>query len=416
MRTGAAAAPNNLGDVPRSALCAALIAVLALGGCSLKADDADTDIDSGDVSFGGAPVVGAEPDDERATEKLGFPFIATRNTTRVAGSDPVADAAGVASALFPATDEETQPPAIVLVDKDDWQGIVAASVLVSAPMRAPILLSDGDELPAVTAETIDRLKPKGASLARGAETILIGDRPPPPPNTKSAVIKGTDPYDTAVAIDRFSAVARGKPSPNVIIASGEKPEYAMPAAAWGARSGDAILFVKQNEIPEQTRSALEQHEKPRIFVLGPESVISSDVEKELGDLGRVERVGAEGPVENAIAFAGYNKGDFGWGPIAPGGNYTVASSTRPGDAAGAAGLGANGIFAPLLLTDAPRPLPRALENFFLDVQPGYYADTDPRDSVFNRVWILGGTDAIAADVQARLDTLVSLVPIEEPEQ
>jgi hypothetical protein len=400
--------------VPRLALCAVLLAALALAGCSLKADDADTTGSNGGVTFGGAPVVGAKPDDKRATEKLGFPFIATRNTTRVAGSDPVADAAGVASLLFPATDPESRPPAIAIVDKNDWQGIIAASVLTSAPMRAPLLLSDGDQLPAVTQETIDRLQPKGASLARGAQTILIGDKPPPPEKTKSAVIKGADPYDTAVAIDRFSSVARGKPSPNVIIASGEKPEYAMPAAPWGARAGDAILFVKQNEIPDVTRTALEQHEKPRIFLLGPESVISADVEKQLGDLGKVERVGAEGPVENAIAFASYNKGDFGWGPIAPGGNFTVANATRPGDAAAAAGLGANGIFAPLLLTDAARPLPADLESFFLDVQPGYYSDTDPRDSVFNRVWILGGTDAIAADVQAKLDSLVALVTIDEP--
>jgi hypothetical protein len=283
-------------------------------------------------------------------------------------------------------------------------------------MRAPILLTDGDELPGATSATIDRLKPKGASLARGAQTILIGDKPPPPEKTKSAVIKGSDPYDTATAIDRFSSVARGRPSPNVIIASGEKPEYAMPAAAWGARSGDAILFVKENEIPDVTRTALEQHEKPRIFLLGPESVISADVEKQLGELGKVKRVGAEGAVANSVAFASYHKGDFGWGPIAPGGNYTVASSTRPGDAAAAAGLGANGIFAPLLLTDEPEPLPKELEDFFLDVQPGYYADTDPRDSVFNRVWILGASDAISASTQARLDSVVSLVPIDEPPQ
>jgi hypothetical protein len=143
-------------------------------------------------------------------------------------------------------------------------------------------------------------------------------------------------------------------------------------------------------------------------------VISKDVEKQLKELGKVERVGAEGAVQNAVAFAGYHKGEFGWGPIAPGGNYTVANIKRPGDAAAAAGLGANGIFAPLLLTDAPSPIPQDLENFFLDVQPGYYADTDPRDSVFNRVWILGGTDAVAADTQSRLDSLVALVTIDEP--
>src|SRR4051812_28585480 len=84
---------NNLGRVPRIALCAALLAALALlAGCSLKADSADSGDDGGGGTFGAAPQVGAKPDDKEATEKLGFPFIATRNTTRVAGSDPVADA------------------------------------------------------------------------------------------------------------------------------------------------------------------------------------------------------------------------------------------------------------------------------------------------------------------------------------
>jgi hypothetical protein len=127
----------------------------------------------------------------------------------------------------------------------------------------------------------------------------------------------------------------------------------------------------------------------------------------------VKRVGAEGAVENAIEFAGYKSRDFGWGPIAPGGNYTVANLSRPGDAAGAAGLGANGIFAPLLLTDEAGALPRALEGFFLDVQPGYYEGSDPRQSVYNHIWILGGTSALSTEAQGRLDSVAALVAIDE---
>src|SRR5690349_12171129 len=113
--------------VPRIALCAALLAALALAGCSLKAND---NSGGGGIStdIGGAPVVGANSSDKNAAEKLGFPITATRNTTRVAGSDATADAAGVASALFPSTEAGTRPPAVVLVDKNDWQGIVAAGV------------------------------------------------------------------------------------------------------------------------------------------------------------------------------------------------------------------------------------------------------------------------------------------------
>ena len=59
-------------------------------------------------------------DDEQAAEKLGFPSTATRNTVRVGGGDAAADAAGVASALYPSTGEGDRPTAVVLVDQDDW--------------------------------------------------------------------------------------------------------------------------------------------------------------------------------------------------------------------------------------------------------------------------------------------------------
>ena len=396
--------------VPRLALCAALMAALLLAGCSLKANDS-----SSGGAVGDTPSVGVQPNDEKASERLGFPITATRNTTRVAGSDPVADAAGVASALFPSAEPSSRPPAVVLVDKGDWQAIIAAGALSSAPLRAPVLLTDGGDIPKVTSETIDRLQPKGITVPSRAQAILVGSKPSPPDKLKSTVIKsGNDPYELSSAVDHFSSVARGKPSPTVIVASGEKPEYAMPAAAWAARSGDAVLFTKKDSLPDATRKALQQHEKPDIYVLGPTSVISTKVFDQLKSLGKVKRVGKDGAVENATAFASYKSGDFGWGPIAPGGSYTVANTDRPADAAGAAGLGANGIFAPLLLTDQAKALPRPLEAFLLDVQPGYYAGTDPRQSVYNHVWILGGTDALSEAAQARLDSVTALVTIDRP--
>ena len=69
--------------------------------------------------------MGVRASDEQAAEKLGFPSTATRNTVRVGGGDAAADAAGVASALFPATTEADRPTAVVLVDQGDWQSAVA---------------------------------------------------------------------------------------------------------------------------------------------------------------------------------------------------------------------------------------------------------------------------------------------------
>ena len=63
------------------------------------------------------------------------------------GADPVADAAGVAQAVFPARSPDTRPRAVVLVDQDDWRAAISAAQLMAPPLRAPVLLTEGDELP-----------------------------------------------------------------------------------------------------------------------------------------------------------------------------------------------------------------------------------------------------------------------------
>jgi hypothetical protein len=387
-------------------VAAALLALLALSGCSLKSEDS-----GGDPSQRVGEGVSSK--DDSAVEALGFPTTATRDTIRVPGGDPAADAAGVASALFPATTTETRPPAVALVDQDQWQAGVAAAVLAGAPLRAPILLSDGGDLPAVTESALKRLKPRGQALAKDAQVILVGGKPPAPDGFKSGAIKGDDPYTIAAAVDRFQTTAAGKPTPNVLVVSGEDPAYAMPAAAHAARFGVPVLFVKKNEVPEPTKQAIQQHSKPNIYVLGPASVITPAAIKQLSALGRVTRIGekATNPVQSSVEFALFNSKGFGWGAVVPGRNYTLANASRPLDAAAAAALGSNGVYAPLLVSDQGDALPKPLEDYLLDVQPGF-ENGDPSQGLYNRVWILGNEDAVSTAVQARVDELVQLVPVD----
>lgn len=380
------------------ALALLLLAALALPACDVG-DESDR-----------PPQLGARSDDDEAAAKLGFPATATKNTIRVGGGDAVADVAGVVSALFPATNDETRPPAVALVDRDAWQAAIAASVLAAQPIGVPMLLADGDDLPAVTEDTLDRLDPRGSDLSQDAQVIRVGDDTPEPDGRKAARIQGSDPYELAAAVDRYAASARGEPSSDVVVASGERAEFAMPAAAWAARSGDAVLFTRRNQVPAATIRALRRHERPDIFLLGPESVASARVERTLRRLGRVRRIEGDNAVENAIAFARYRRAGFGWGVTVPGYNFSLANTDRPLDAAAAAALGANGVFAPLLLTDEAERLPPTLENYFLDVQPGF-AEGDPGNAVYNRVWILGDDGAISIAAQARLDAITELVPV-----
>jgi hypothetical protein len=380
----------------------ALIGAAALGGCSIGG--------SGDSGGSGVPSAAPTASQPKAIEQLGFPTLATRNTIRVGGGDPIADLAGTVAAVFPATSVRTRPDAVVLVDKDDWQGAVAGAVLGAPPLNAPMLATDGGSVPAATQAALTQVKPKGADLARDAQIIRIGTKPPAPSGLKSGKIAAAGPYETAAAIDRFATALRGKPSPHVVIASGEQSAYAMPAASWAARSGDSVLFTQKGSVPAATLKAVKAHSRPDIYLLGPENVISSAVARRLARLGRVERVDGPTPVANAIALARYSRRGFGWGVTVPGYNFALASTTRPLDAAAGAALATNGVFAPLLLTDRAGSLPVDISSYLLDVEPGY--EKDPSSGVYNRVWILGDTKTVSLAAQGRLDEITRLVPVQ----
>ena len=356
------------------------------------------------------PVVVRLEEDTADQTVLGFPALATKNTTRVGGEDAAADAAGTAAATYPGQTRGTRPRAVTLVDQDDWRAGIAAAVLMGRPLRAPILLTDGGDLPKGTSTALDTMKPTGAPAAGGAQAIEIGDARAPG-DLRARRIEGGDPIRLAATIDAFATDVAGRPSNSVVIASAEDPAFAMPAAAWAAKSGDAVLFTERNVLPRATRQALRRHEQPRIYVLGPKQVISSSVERSLARLGQVKRIQGRTPVTNAISFARYADATFGWGVRDPGHGLVFANADRPGDAAAAAALAGAGKYGPLLLIDDADTLPPSLENYLLDIQPGYRFD--PVRGVYNHAWILGDEAAISLGVQSRIDELSEIVRVRE---
>ena len=156
--------------------------------------------------------------------------------------------------------------------------------------------------------------------------------------------------------------------------------------------------------------ALRRHASATVYVLGPESVISRSVIQQVGRVSaRVQRVGATGPVQNALLFARYSDGSFGWNINDPGHGMELANSDRPLDAAAAASLASSGKWGPLLITDTTDALPPELRGFLLDIKPGYEAD--PTRAVYNHVWLMGDATAIGGQVQAEVDELAELAPV-----
>jgi putative cell wall binding repeat protein len=377
--------------------CVALTGLLALlAGCGGSPRTLDS------------PRIGERGGVPQASQQLGFPGFATKNTTRVGGADAVADAAAVARAVYPGGAPGTQPQAVVLADQHDWRTALAATVLMSPPLRAPLLLSDGGNLPQGSADALAQLAPTGTGVIGGAQIVRIGDAPAPA-GYRSTTIPAQDPFSLAAAIDRFASDAAGQPSRSVMLVSADDPAYAMPAAALAAKSGTPILFVHRGTIPGPTFAALQLHRKPRIYLLGPPAAISDGVASVLKTIGSVTRIDGPDPVRSAIAFARFSDGVFGWGVTDPGHGLVFANLHRPLDAAAAAPLSASGTYGPLLLVDQAATLPVPVGQYLLDIQPGYR--TDPVRDVYNHGWLIGDASAISLPVQSRIDSYLEIAPV-----
>lgn len=336
-----------------------------------------------------------------------FPETATRNTTRVPGADPTADAAAIALATYPSAGGVGAAPAVTIAPANNWQQALAATPLVADPIGTPILLSTKAQVPQPTSEALSALDPKGLDKASGTQAYVVGDVAAPD-DLEQSPVAGTDPADIADAIDGEREKITGEKDPaHILVVSSTDAAMAMPAAAWAARSGDPILFADGDTVPQGTANVIERHPDTPVFVLGPESVISDKALKELGD---ATRVGSEDPVDNAITFARFTDGDFGWNINDPGHGFAIANISRPLDAPAAAPLAATGGSpGPLLLTDEAASVPPALESFLSDTQPGF--EDDPTRAVFNHVWIIGDTTAMSIAFQAQVDQLTKLAPV-----
>ena len=403
----------------RSALLATLVAALLLAsgliaGCG---GGSKLVVVNHRVTVAGAPTSSPSV----SVAQLGFPVLATNNTTRVDGAGSIADAAGVAQAVYPALTPATHPQAVTIAPTDSWEAALASAVLMAPPIHAPVLLSGPGSLPGATAHALDALAPHGAGVVRGAQVITVGDVPAPA-GLRSAKITGADPFALAAAIDTFQSAAAGKPSPHVIVASADSAAYAMPAAGYAAESGDPILFVTGSTVPQATRQAILSHGHPRIYVLGPPNVIPDSVTKVLARLGKVRRIAGGDPVSNAVAFSRYRdppcpvgtgcvpgNGNFGWAVTSGGHGYVFANVNQPLAAAAAAALSGSGQYGPLLLVNDASSLPQQDANDLLNNASGYNQE-GPTAAVYNHGWIIGDQSAISGPTQAQIDSLLNVLP------
>ena len=284
-----------------------------------------------------------------------------------------------------------------------------------ADRRAASCCPTAAPCPRVTADTLDRLKPRGSDLSKDAQVIRDRRRARPArAATRPRVVEGDDAYERAAAVDRFFSAARGRAvEQRGALLGRATPQFAMPAAAWAARSGDAALPVKRDSVPARHRAALRAHGKPTSSCSARSSV---DLEQGRSPRLRrlassVKRISAPTPVESAIAFARYRQGNFGWGVDGARATTSRGQHLAP---ARRRRRGAAGQPRRLRAAAAHRPAPPTCRSRSRATcsacSPA--TRTDPGQAVYNRVWILGDEDALSLNAQARSTRITELIPVQ----
>lgn len=346
-----------------------------------------------------------------------------KNATRVGGGTTSETAIQALQIAYPATRPANSPGAIVKV-ADDWRIALAATSLIARPVNAAIIVAtDRDQN---TLREVERLQ--GAPAA--AATPLSDSQPTSQPQSSPAPspsplktfyigtaggadgesITGNDPASLAAAIDERRASAGDALSYNVIVVGSESDyRWAMPAAAYCARTGTPVLFVDGHQVPAATITALERRNgTARMFVLGPVGAVSDELVNQLQRFGAVIRIDGSTYFDNAVRFAEFRDPDagFGWGRTGLGPrqfasvNTILVNSEDWHDALAAAHLARGGRSGALLFTEKDR-LPPVVDNYLWRQRPSFAAT--PAEGPFNHVWVVGSFDRIAYGTQAWAD-------------
>jgi len=329
---------------------------------------------------------------------------ATVTSTRYAGVDRYDTAAKAAIAQFPNGSNNL----IVASGENFPDGL--ASAYLSGAAAAPILLTQKDSLPTVTANALGTLD----SLAAGSATVHIMGGTAAVSQTVRDQIKalgytlaenynGTDRYDTAAkvatAANAIAPVASFNGLKTAIIATGLNFPDALAAGGLADANTFPILLVNTG-IPAQTQAALTSLAIKQAIVMGGTDAVPTAVETALTTQGisvirmagvnRYDTAAKLGAMESATSL----NGGFGWATssvvLATGLNFpdALAASEVSGRAIGK---------APIILTAS---LPAESSAFIT-----------AHSSTIANFFVMGGTAAVdAATLTAATTAATSSAP------
>lgn len=362
-----------------------------------------------------------EPDDKPGEMSLleTNHTLVTANTARIGSDDPVETAVAVAQIIYPVTEEENNPGAVILVNRNNMAEVLAAASRVQHfPVNAPLLYVDENSIPDLTRNELLRLMPEGVAMDRNVQVYLVGTIGDAVRDEVEAMGYRTrsfitsDPIELSEMLDTWTSTQHGDHRNEVAVVNLDNMGPGIPSAFWNAHMGDGLVFVTNDGVPQTTVDILKRRANgPWLYLFGDESVISSGIARELGQYGHVTRIKGANAAETSAYFAAFKDEGrdweawffqearmFGWGIGEAGHNAIFVNVDGPGgwqNALPATTLSHMGKHAPVLVinTDSiPDPV-----RAYLEITKPY--PTAPQQQLLNHGWIIGGEGTISWPTQ-----------------
>ncbi|QED49416.1 cell wall-binding repeat-containing protein [Cytobacillus dafuensis] len=352
-----------------------------------------------------------EQKNEEITQNASNVF-STKNVTRLDSKNLIDAAVSVSKTIWPATQDDNKPGTVLLVPADNWQYALAATDLIHHPNNGPVLFYEDGDIPEETMKELKRLSPVGND--DGTEVMVIGDADQKIidllKDYSIEQITGDDSAEFAKNVDLTYAEVAGDIPQSVIIVSSEEEAklYSLLAANWIAHMPEPVLYVTKDSIPDATVDALKlRNNRANIYILGPDTAVTSDIENKLQEFGSVTRIQGKDPVETSIAFAKFKdeKTKFGWGLTEPGYGLEFISTENAEFAIAGAPFAHLGKHAPLIWLDKGE-LSAETHEFLAQLQPTF--KDDPTVGPYNHAFILGSSDAISMKTQGMIDQMLEI--------
>lgn len=196
-----------------------------------------------------------------------------RPLVRLSGATRYDTSAAVSASVFP-----VNTPRVFITSGENFPDALSAAA-VGGSTDIPVLLSGKNTLPLATKTELARLNPARITLVGGSSALsedLFAETSKLFPG-KVDRVDGANRYDTNVRLVR----TRFQQSSTVYVVSGENFADALSASAVAGSKKVPLMLVGKNAVSSGTLSTLSYFHPKDIVIVGGESAVSADVEKQI---------------------------------------------------------------------------------------------------------------------------------------